>query len=244
MKVFIHGIPDTPNVWNPLLDALDLNTDFIAPALPSLAAPAPEGFGGSPDDFVDWLIGEIEPIAADFGPVDLIGHDWGGIFTVRIACLRPDLVRTWTAANAVPDPKDPWPLIARLWATPVLGEFLMSLSPPSQLERALTRQRLSEGMAAHEAAHWKRESRRAILRLYRTGKHVGAEWDGEIANAPPRGLVIWSGRDPYTGMETAETFTARTGADLKIFENAGHWSIVECAGELAEVLHSHWRRVR
>lgn len=99
-------------------------------------------------------------------------------------------------------------------------------------------------MAAHEAAHWKRESRRAILRLYRTGKHVGAEWDGEIANAPPRGLVIWSGRDPYTGMETAETFTARTGADLKIFENAGHWSIVECAGELAEVLHSHWRRVR
>lgn len=241
MKVFVHGVPDTPIVWSPLLDALNLHDDIFVPHLPGLSTPAPEGFGGTPDDYVDWLIAQLSRLAKRSGPLDLVGHDWGGLFVVRIACLRPDLVRTWTAANAVPDPSDPWPLIARLWATPVLGNILMAISPSSGLEKALIRQRLTGGMAAHEAAHWKRQSRRAILKLYRSGMHIGADWDAEIDQAPDRGLVIWSGQDPYTSNETAERFAKRTGASLNILEGAGHWSIAERAETVAGILSTHWK---
>lgn len=241
MKLFIHGVPDTPAVWRPLLDELDLHDGVLVPAIPGLSTKTPEGFDGTPDAYVGWLISHMEQAAAKHGPVDLVGHDWGALFTVRAASLRPELVRTWTAANAVPDPADPWPLIARLWGTPILGNMLMAISPSSGLERALKRQRMSEGMAAHEAAHWKKESRRAILKLYRSGKHIGAEWDAGLARLPARGLVIWSGKDPYTKPAMAETFCARTGAALRMLEDCGHWSIVEDVPAIAAALKAHWR---
>ncbi|MEQ8556873.1 MAG: alpha/beta hydrolase [Henriciella sp.] len=240
MKLFVHGIPDTPIVWSPLVEALGLSETAMCPALPGLATPAPMDFAGTPDAYVDWLIAEMEAAFERDGPIDLVGHDWGGLFVVRAACLRPDLIRSWTAANAVPDPNDPWPLIAHLWATPLLGEFLMAISPPSDLEKALVRQRMSEGLAAHEAVHWKRESRRAILKLYRSGMKVGASWDSDIDRIHPRGLVIWGGSDPYTSDETAETFCKRTGATLELLGNCGHWSIVECTDDVTGALKAHW----
>lgn len=242
MKLFIHGIPHTPVVWTPLLEALALKQPVSVPPLPGVAAPAPEGFAGTPDAYVNWLIAEMEAAAVEHGPLDLVGHDWGALFVVRAACLRPDLVRTWAAANAVPSPDDPWPLIARLWATPIIGEILMAILPSSQVEKAFARQRMSEGMAAHEAAHWKRQTRRATLKLYRTGLRIGAEWDGEIAQLPPRGLVLWGGKDPYTKPETAEAFCARTGAKLQMLDQCGHFSIIECADQIAALLKTHWKR--
>lgn len=241
MKLFVHGIPDTPIVWSPIRDAIGPEHLLTAPALPGLVTPAPAGFRGTPEAFVDWLVGEIESAFKEDGPVDLVGHDWGALFVVRAACLRPDLVRTWTAISAVPDPDDPWPLIARLWATPVLGRILMALSPASEIEKALVRQRMSEGMAAHEAVHWRSETRRAILKLYRTGMKVGASWEPEMHRLPKRGLVIWGEKDPYAAPAIAERFCARTGADLEIIEGSGHLPIVEAAPDIATRLLAHWK---
>jgi pimeloyl-ACP methyl ester carboxylesterase len=240
MKLFVHGVPDTPAVWRPVLDSLNLQDQAHTPAIPALCSPTPRGFKGTPDAYVDWLITKMAALAAEHGPLDMVGHDWGGIFTVRAACLRPELVRTWTALNAVPAHDDPWPLVARLWATPFLGEFLMAMSPPSQLEKALSRQRMSDGMAAHEAAHWNRETRSAILKLYRSGMHVGRDWSDGLAALPDTGQVIWSSKDPFTKVGTAETFCARTGAKLTLLEGCGHWSIVECPERVTTLLKEHW----
>ena len=241
MKLFVHGIPDTPIVWSPITRALGAGHLIAAPALPFLVDPLPRNFQGTPDAYVDWLIGEAETAFRQDGPVDLVGHDWGALFVVRVACLRPELVRTWTAISAVPDPNDPWPLIARLWATPLLGRILMALSPSSELEKALVRQRMSEGMAAHEAVHWSHRTRRAILKLYRTGMKVGASWEHDLHRLPDRGLVIWGGRDPFADRAIAERFCARTGADLEIFEQCGHLPVVEVAPEIAARLMRHWK---
>lgn len=240
VKFFVHGVPDTPVIWRPVTDALGMTETSYVPPLPALAAPTPDNFKATPDSYVDWLIGQIEEIAARSGPVDLVGHDWGGLFTVRAASLRPDLIRTWAALNAVPAPDDPWPMLARLWATPLLGEFLMSISPSSGLEKALARQRVSEGMAAHEAAHWRAESRRAILSLYRTGRRIGRDWTPGLGTLPARGLVIWSAEDPFTKPETAQAFCERTGATLHMLEGCGHWSIAERAEDVADILMGHW----
>jgi pimeloyl-ACP methyl ester carboxylesterase len=51
----------------------------------------PEGFTASEEEDVDWIIAMLEEIGS---PVDLVGHDWGSALTVRVASLRPGLVRT------------------------------------------------------------------------------------------------------------------------------------------------------
>ena len=44
-KLFLHGVPDSPAIWRPLLAALDLgDTPVAVPALPGFTAPLPAGF--------------------------------------------------------------------------------------------------------------------------------------------------------------------------------------------------------
>ncbi|MCX5329136.1 alpha/beta hydrolase [Streptomyces sp. NBC_00124] len=58
--------------------------------LPGFGAKPPPHFGSTKEEYVDWLIDRLERIGE---PVDLVGHDWGGILTARVASTRPDLVR-------------------------------------------------------------------------------------------------------------------------------------------------------
>ena len=57
-------------------------------ALPArLRHPLPDGFGGTIDEYRDWLVAELEAIGR---PVDLVGHDWGGGHVVNVAmAARP-----------------------------------------------------------------------------------------------------------------------------------------------------------
>lgn len=75
--VFVHGFPETPEVWEPLL--LDLAHSAptrpgpIRLSPPGFGAPLPAGFGATVGEYRAWLIGELERFAE---PVDLVGHDW------------------------------------------------------------------------------------------------------------------------------------------------------------------------
>ena len=89
--VFVHGNPETPAVWGPLRSELS-RTDVVAVHLPGFGIPTPEGFSATKESYVDWLIAELETYDH---PVDLVGHDWGGGLVGRVACLRPDLIRSW-----------------------------------------------------------------------------------------------------------------------------------------------------
>jgi pimeloyl-ACP methyl ester carboxylesterase len=55
--------------------------------------------------------------------VDLVGHDWGGGFTLRAASLRPDLLHSWVSyAAGVGDVEFRWHEFAKIWQTPGAGE--------------------------------------------------------------------------------------------------------------------------
>ena len=125
--VFVHGVPDTPYMWSPLTTALGLTEqEYLAPALPGFGNPVPKGFAATKEAYTDWLIGQIEPYAqASGGQVDIMGHDWGALLTLRVASLRPDLIRSFVVANALIDPEYSGHSAAKMWATPVLGEVSM-----------------------------------------------------------------------------------------------------------------------
>jgi len=74
--VFVHGVPETPEVWGPLRSKLSRD-DVVALQLPGFGCARPEGFGATKEEYVAWLVAELERLqGAD--PIDLVGHDWGG----------------------------------------------------------------------------------------------------------------------------------------------------------------------
>lgn len=241
LKIFLHGVPDTPAMWTPLIRELDLSNDeYLAPALPGFVGPPPAGFTSTKEQYVDWFIIELEQAVTQSGPVDVVGHDWGALIVVRAASLRPELFKSWTIANAAPHPDYKWHRMARLWQMPIVGELVMLAARRKAMQRALTEAGFPPDLAAIEAKHWSSEMKRAILRLYRSARNAGSDWYPDLKFLPSRGLVFWGEEDPYVPSWVAEKFSKQTGARLLTQPDVGHWSIIERAERLANLLKEHW----
>ncbi|KGB56665.1 Alpha/beta hydrolase fold protein [Sphingopyxis sp. LC81] len=243
-KLFLHGVPDSPAIWRPLLAALDLgNTPVAVPALPGFTAPLPAGFPATKEAYADWAVGEAEALFAAHGPIDIVGHDWGALIAQRVAMLRPDLIRSWVVSNAVIDPDYRGHRIARIWNTPLLGEIFMALSKPAKLAEGLAAQGMPADIAREEAAQWaNKDKRSAILKLYRSAKGLSFEhdWARDIGKLPANGALIWGEGDPYVELSVAQRFAANTGTPLTVIEGAGHWAIAERPAEVAAALRRFW----
>ena len=246
-KLFIHGVPDSPAIWRPLLAALDLrDTPVAVPALPGFTAPLPQAFPATKDSYADWAVGQAETLFAAHGPIDIVGHDWGALIAQRVAMLRPDLIRSWAISNAVIDPAYRGHRLVRIWNTPVLGELFMALSKPAKLAAGLAAQGMPRDIAEEEAAQWAmKDKRRAILKLYRSAKGLSFEqdWARDIDKLPATGALIWGAGDPYVELSVAQRFAANTGIPLTVIEGAGHWAIAEQPAEVAAALKAFWSAV-
>lgn len=243
-KLFLHGVPDSPAIWRPLLGQLDLgDTPVAVPALPGFTAPLPAGFAATKEAYADWAIEQAEALFAAHGPIDIVGHDWGALIAQRVAMLRPDLIRSWAISNAVIDPDYRGHRVARIWNTPILGEIFMALSKPAKLAAGLAAQGMPAAIAAEEAEQWKnKDKRRAILKLYRSARGLSFEhdWARDIGKLPRSGTLIWGGGDPYVELAVARRYAANTGTPLTVIDGAGHWAIAERPAEVAAALHRFW----
>lgn len=244
VKMFVHGVPDSPAVWGPLLRELGLDPAIVrTPVLPGFHSAAPSGFGSTKDEYVDWLLGEVEALHADHGPVDVVGHDWGALLVARAASLRPHLFRTWTVSNAVIDPEYRGHRVARMWNTPVLGEVVVMAMTANRLRRALEQGGVPHEVAAEEAEQWRAGfAWRSILRLYRSavGLRFSGAWVDDLERLPPRGLVVWGRRDPFVDLRFAQRFCEQRGVALEVIDDAGHWAIAQSPREVARILRGHW----
>ena len=89
---FVHGVPETAAIWDLIREEFDEPT--VALSAPGFGAPLPGDFDISSDGYLNWLAGEVEKLD---GPVDIIGHDWGGIHVIRLAMERRELIRCWVS---------------------------------------------------------------------------------------------------------------------------------------------------
>lgn len=243
--LFLHGVPDTPALWGPLINALGMSaSEAITPALPGFGTPAPPGFPATMDAYTDFLIGEAEAAAeANGGPIRILGHDWGAILTQRAASLRPDLFESWAVTNALIDSQYRGHRMARLWATPIVGEIVMAgMRDPKRMADALVEQGVPRELAEHEAGQINLEMRQCTLKLYRSarGLRFDPALEDKLADLPKKGLVLWGETDPYVGIEVAERFCARWNVPLHVERGAGHWACVERADAFAERLTKFW----
>jgi pimeloyl-ACP methyl ester carboxylesterase len=232
--VLVHGVPETASIWDDLLATWG-RTDVVPLSPPGFGAPVPRGFDATSDAYAAWLVGEIERLATPESPVDLIGHDWGGMHVVRAATRRPDLVRTLvTDIGGAALPDYVWHDAAQRWQAPGDGEAVASaMSALSADDRTslFTGLGMSPG-AARACAEANGDVMGAcILALYRSAVQPNmGRWGGEYASLPdrPHTVVIAAHDDPYVGGPDAARRTAGWwGADVVEFDGLGHWWMMQ-----------------
>ncbi len=238
--VLVHGNPESAAIWDSLRSHLQ-REDVVALSPPGFGAPVPEDFGATSDDYVRWLAAELRQIA---GPVDVVGHDWGGGHVIRLACAFPELIRSWVSDIAgCFHPDYVWHDMAQTWQTPGTGESAIErmLETP-KWERAAGFASLGIDAAAAQsmAAAADAGMGRCILALYRSAAQPAiAGWGNALAAAARRpGLVIIPTEDPYTGgEELARESAARAGAEVALLPGRGHWWMCEDPEGGADVLN-------
>jgi pimeloyl-ACP methyl ester carboxylesterase len=211
---------------------------------PGFGAPVPEGFGATVTEYRDWLVGELEQLAA---PVDLVGHDWGAGHVMQVAMSRPDLLHSWVSdATGIFEPDYVWHDLAQTWQQPGAGEALVDAMMDAPVEERTARlvelgitPEVARGMAAGQGP----EMGRCILRLYRSSAQPVMRQLGEdLPSAAARpGLVVVPTEDPYGGtVELRRRAAARAGAEAAVVDGLGHWWMVQDPDRGARVLSGFW----
>jgi pimeloyl-ACP methyl ester carboxylesterase len=239
--VLVHGNPETDAIWDDMRQHLG-RTDVVALSPPGFGSPVPVGFGATSDDYVSWLTGELEAI---HGPIDLVGHDWGGGHVFRLVNARPELVRSWAIDIAgCFDPDYVWHDRAQVWQTPGAGEAAIAQQLAAPVERraeSYERLGMSRQAAASCAAALNDDMGRCILSLYRSAAQPKmAQWAADLSGPRSRpGLVIIPTEDHYTGGEQLARRTAeRAGAQVAMLTGLGHWWMCQNPQRGAEALRS------
>lgn len=241
--VFVHGLPETKDIWGPLREILD--RESISVALPGFGTGRPDGFTATKDAYADWL-GEI--LAQVDKPVDVVGHDIGALLTMRVASAFEVPLRSWVVDVAdVFHPRFAWPKRVRDFQTPGVGEEMLRTSrqahpddPQSTASRlvgaGVPRELAEEIGRAHDEV-----MSQSILSFYRSAApNVSAGWWGEIADPTrSRGLVLLLPDPPEfeaMSLEVAE----RLGAETARLDGLNHCWMAEAPQVVAPVLQRFW----
>jgi pimeloyl-ACP methyl ester carboxylesterase len=244
--VLVHGNPETDAIWGPLVGALGRD-DVVPLSPPGFGAPLPEGFSAHYLAYRDWLEEQLEAID---GPIDLVGHDWGGGHVVNVVMHRPELVRSW-ASDVVGlfDPDYVWHDLAQVWQTPGDGEELVEALLGGTVDDRTERMAsmgIPPDVAAAIAAEQGPEMGQAILTLYRTAAQPAiAEAGRALENAAARpGLSLLATEDPYVGSDELRRRAAdRAGARTEVLDGLGHWWMLEDPARGAAALASFWEAI-
>jgi pimeloyl-ACP methyl ester carboxylesterase len=241
--VLVHGNPETDAIWGPLVDALGRD-DVVRLSPPGFGAPLPDGFPATFIAYRDWLEGELESIG---GPIDLVGHDWGGGHVVNVVMHRPELVRSWASdVIGIFDPDYVWHDLAQVWQTPGDGEQLVDTMLGGTIaDRAAQMAALGIpiDIATSIAEAQGPEMGRAILLLYRSAAQPATAEAGRLLeNAAARpGLSLLATEDPYVGSDAIRRRAAeRAAANTEVLDGLGHWWMLQDPARGAAALTRFW----
>ncbi len=236
--LFLHGVPDTADLWSAVSADLSVSHRCLAPDLPGFGRSiAPSNIDCSLENranFIDELV-EAIGIAA---PLDLVVHDHGGPYGLAWAVKHPGKVRRIVCMNTFFHSQYRWHMWARIWRTPLLGELSMAMLnwPLFLWELRRGSRKLTYAQIRHAYAFRSPMMKQAILRHYRsTDPAIFIGWEDGLLQLTSRvpTLVLWGDHDPYIPKQLAERFGAQS---VRHFANCGHWLPTEASDEVSRLV--------
>jgi len=237
--VFVHGVPETAAIWDGVRERIDRPSTALA--MPGFATARPDGFGATKDEYLSWLLGEIDRLEP---PIDLVGHDWGAILTCRVAHAHGDRLRSYAFdCGNVSHPDYEWHAFAQIWQTPADGEAFFEAQQASSVEdRATGLTGLGVPLeGATEMAEASDEVMAGcILDLYRSATpNPHHDW-GPLVPSPAAGLVLHPTEDPFSDETKAREVATALGARFASIDGAGHFWPYQAPDAGAAVLEGFW----
>lgn len=240
MIIFLHGVPETAELWDDIRSAIGRESQ--AWKLPGFGCPRPAGFSATKDAYVDWVLAELDKLGE---PVDLVGHDWGGGFSLRIGTTYANRVRSWVSdVGSLFAPDYVWHDFAQIWQTPDAGEQFWrdQLAAPAE-NRVATYQffGLDETAATKLAGMADATMAECVLDLYRSATpNPYADWADSYAPSPAPGLMLIASDDPFVNPATATATAEAVGARTATLSGVSHFWPMQDPHQGAKVLNEFW----
>lgn len=239
--LFLHGAPDSAEMWSGVIEHLKDDYHCFAPDLPGFGrSTAPANFDCSLDNMARF-IDELVEAAAIPTPLNLVVADFGATYGLSWAVGHPQKVqRIAVTGGSNFSSRYHWHGAARLLRTPLLGELGMaSVSLASQEKMMRQNAPLVSPEYVREAyalSLAKTETRRMMLKLYRSinpKDFVEREDRLRELTAQVPTLVLWGDKDPFITPEYADQFGS---TQVEHFPQNGHWLAVEAPEVVAQRL--------
>ncbi len=239
--LFLHGAPDSAELWSEVITRLQDRYRCFAPDLPGFGrSSAPVSFDCSLENMARF-IDELIAAAAIPTPLGLVVADFGATYGLSWAVTSPQKVSSIAIVGGSNfSSRYRWHGTARLFRTPLLGELAMRTLSLSAYEKTMRRNApllsLEYVRSSYALSLAKPEARRMMLKLYRSinpKDFVGKEERLHELTARIPTLVLWGDQDPFITPDYAESFGA---TQVEHFPNNGHWLAVEAPELVAQRL--------
>lgn len=242
--IFIHGNPDSADMWDGIIKLLPSGYQYIAPDLPGFGqSGSAKAFNWSIENRGKWLADILDALDIQ-APVMIVGHDHGGPFAASFAVQFPDRVKKLVLQNTLFHRDYDWHLFGKIWRTPLLGECF-AFWQRFAIARPIAIWYMKKGSPNLTSRYiieltktWTSRMGQAMLALYRASNPEDfAGWDDRLYEfvANKSTLILWGELDYYIPIEFAEQLE-KHGARLVRFLDAGHWLAVTKTREYADEL--------
>jgi len=239
--LFLHGAPDSAEMWSGVIEHLKDQHHCFAPDLPGFGrSTTPADFTCSLENMACFLDQFIEGAAIPT-PLNLVVADFGATYGLSWAVTYPQKVKRLAIVGGSNfSSRYRWHGFARLFRIPLLGEFMMATVTLALQEKMMRQNAPSVSpeyvRESYTLSLAKPETRRMMLKLYRSVNpkdFVGREdrLHNLTAHAPT--LVLWGDKDPFIAPEYAEQFGS---AHVEHFPQNGHWLAIESPRIVAQRL--------
>jgi pimeloyl-ACP methyl ester carboxylesterase len=238
--VFVHGVPETPAVWDVVRQRIDEET--VAVHLPGFGIPRPPELRDN-DAYATWLADQLRRVE---GPIDLVAHDWGAHLAMRVVSAFDVPVRSWIVDNGEAiHPEYVWHEGAQIIQSPQGADFLAGLRRPNgSFDGFLVPRGINSATMAviDEAADETMTG--TMYDLYRDAtpnlyhyRGWGPQFD-KAANVP--GLVIVPEDDPYGDPRLSRETAERLSARLAVLPGRSHYWMHQDPDAAVALMRTFW----
>lgn len=223
--LFLHGVPDTADIWDSVIAQLQSHYRCIAPDWPGFGRSASgESLDCSLGGQVDWINDLANALSLD-KPFNLVAHDFGGISAMAFVSKYPYRVYRFAVSNAPFSPDYRWHLWAKIWRMPGLGELSMAIMNRWLFAFSLRQgsRKLTDQYIQTAYRNVTPKMKRMILRMYRSVAEKDWQgWDRRLRQATARvpTLVLWGQHDPFLPNWLPERYGVK---EIHRYQDSGHW---------------------